>query len=354
MVANSRPAGRFRNAQQTHRHRTGPGAVSGRRSATRRARAVVSEFACATECSGSRPVSTPVAQDPGFAFVTSTFVTSTRTEALTRSAPMPAGRPGRPHPMTTTSGPPIPGPMDGLLVTRCLLATGEPMFSRLSPNVNTQSQFWRSTLSGVSADAESAARPSKIALRRTRIRKDLATAAIRIMSEKGFEATTIEDIARAADYHRSSFFRYFASKEEAVFFGIPELTETFRRECAAIRCQDGDRWSLVRDALIRTVSNWTDQGDPELFSRQFLLWNQDPGLQAPLASNLVTWSRIITDTFAPENRGTPADLYAHLVGGALMSTLRAAVESGGSPPRRFADRLEEACRMLEDGLSRHP
>ena len=34
--------------------------------------------------------------------------------------------------------------------------------------------------------------------------------------ERGFEATTIDDIATAADMSRRSFFHYFASKEDVV------------------------------------------------------------------------------------------------------------------------------------------
>ena len=58
------------------------------------------------------------------------------------------------------------------------------------------------------------ARLSKVELRRSRVRRDLAHCAVTLMAEKGFEATTVvEEIARAADYHPSSFFRYFNSKE---------------------------------------------------------------------------------------------------------------------------------------------
>jgi AcrR family transcriptional regulator len=53
--------------------------------------------------------------------------------------------------------------------------------------------------------------------KRQQTRERLTRAAMALFLDRGFEATTLDDIAAAADVSRRSFFHYFASKEDVVF-----------------------------------------------------------------------------------------------------------------------------------------
>ena len=59
--------------------------------------------------------------------------------------------------------------------------------------------------------------------RRLRTRRTIQAHALRLFADKGFQATTIEDIAAAAEMAPRTFFRYFPTKEEVVFWRSSRL-----------------------------------------------------------------------------------------------------------------------------------
>ena len=68
--------------------------------------------------------------------------------------------------------------------------------------------------------------------------------ALRLFDEKGFDAVSMDDIAREADVSRRSLFRLFPSKQSLVWGGLDEFVARFR----AALLTDGD------DALTLPVS----------------------------------------------------------------------------------------------------
>jgi AcrR family transcriptional regulator len=95
--------------------------------------------------------------------------------------------------------------------------------------------------------------------------------AMRLFGERGYQATTVEQVAAAAEVSPSTFFRYFPTKEDVVLYDAldPVLLEAFRAqpaELSPIQALRGAMWAVFgelpagelavqqeRDALIRSV-----------------------------------------------------------------------------------------------------
>lgn len=67
--------------------------------------------------------------------------------------------------------------------------------------------------------------------KRDRTRRALLEAAVELFENRGYEETTVADIAAVAEVGTRTFFNYFASKEELLF---PEQDERVRAAVAAI------------------------------------------------------------------------------------------------------------------------
>ncbi|QIS13096.1 TetR/AcrR family transcriptional regulator [Nocardia arthritidis] len=84
--------------------------------------------------------------------------------------------------------------------------------------------------------------------KKDRTRRALLEAAVELFETRGYEATTVADIAAAAEVGTRTFFNYFASKEELLF---PEPDERVRAAVAAIASRRSDERPV--EVLLRAL-----------------------------------------------------------------------------------------------------
>lgn len=116
-----------------------------------------------------------------------------------------------------------------------------------------------------------ARRPAK----KAPMREVLAQAAFQLFLERGFEQTTVDDIVARAGVGRRSFFRYFPSKEDAVF---PDHERCLADMTAFLdRAGDADPVDAVSDAARLVLRMYS--ADPEFSVQRYRLTREVPGLR---------------------------------------------------------------------------
>jgi mycofactocin system transcriptional regulator len=147
--------------------------------------------------------------------------------------------------------------------------------------------------------------------------------ALRLFTERGYEETTVEDIAAAAGVSRRTFFRYFDSKAAVLwneFDGeVQRLRAAFGALPADVELMDGIRQAVV------AVNHYRADDAPELRARMNLI-GAVPALQASAAPHYDAWEQVVAE-FAGARTGQPRDSLLPLaVGRTTLAACRAAYE----------------------------
>ena len=154
---------------------------------------------------------------------------------------------------------------------------------------------------------------------RDAVRAEIAKTAFQLFTERGFDQTTVDDIAVAAGLSRRSFFRYFASKEDAVLGMLNAVGDAIAAELAA-RPAGEPPWASLRRALDVLVTTYL--GDPTVALARFRLIHHTPALRTTLLDKQDRWQRSLSQVLAARLGVDPAhDLRPELLAAAALAAL---------------------------------
>ncbi|WP_280386826.1 TetR family transcriptional regulator [Nocardia wallacei] len=114
--------------------------------------------------------------------------------------------------------------------------------------------------------------------------------ALRLFAEKGYEATTVEEIAEAAGISRRTFFRQFRSKEDVVF---ADHEEQLARAQAYLDAAQEDPWDAVCEAVVGVFERFTQTR--ELAARRYRVVRQVTALRDREIVTVFRYERLFTD-----------------------------------------------------------
>ncbi|HSK25716.1 MAG TPA: TetR family transcriptional regulator [Jiangellales bacterium] len=185
--------------------------------------------------------------------------------------------------------------------------------------------------------------------KKLRTRRLLQSEALRLFAERGYEATTVEDIAAAAEVSPRTFFRYFASKEAVVL--EDEYDPLLFEELARIDPAEPPIRAMRRiiDALLPDI--YAEDRD-RILARTTLVYST-PHLRSAVNTQLAEFEAVVAETLAGVHGRAPDDLEARVVAAVAVAAMRCAIEqwvAGGGEPD-LGVLLDQAFDVVERGLT---
>ncbi len=140
-------------------------------------------------------------------------------------------------------------------------------------------------------DAPESAAGSRAAAQRLKMRRELAAAAMELFATKGYEATTVDEIAAAAGVARRTFFRHFRSKEEAIF---PDHDDTLIRAEAVLNAAPPHEHPL--DTVCRGIKEVMKMyaASPAVSVERYRLTREVPTLREREIASVARYERLFT------------------------------------------------------------
>ncbi|MEV6771457.1 TetR family transcriptional regulator [Nocardia sp. NPDC051030] len=178
------------------------------------------------------------------------------------------------------------------------------------------------------------ARPPRPTLRerkKERTRRAIRTEAFRLFREQGYNETTVEQIAEAADVSPSTFFRYFPSKDQVVL--ADDLDPVMIR---AIERQPKDMTVLqaIRQATIESFAELSSYDFGFETERTELLYSV-PELRGAVARELERNIDLMA-AIAAKRLGRDADDFeCRVLAGALTGAMLSQINEGPYDPDRI-------------------
>jgi mycofactocin system transcriptional regulator len=183
---------------------------------------------------------------------------------------------------------------------------------------------------------------------RSTTRARLEQVALGLFGARGFEGTTVDDIAGAAGISRRTFFRYFPSKNDVVWGDFDARLATMEDELEA-----ADTAVAPLEALTDVVVHFNAlPPDAVAAHRQRMsLILHVPALQAHSALRYAEWRAVVARFVAARTGGTEADPLPQLVGHVALGAAVASYERWlADPGLDLGEALAESFAQLRDGF----
>jgi AcrR family transcriptional regulator len=202
----------------------------------------------------------------------------------------------------------------------------------------------------MSLSSDEPAAPGRRESRKSQVRLALQAQALRLFGDNGYDRTTVADIASAAGVSERTYFRYFATKADAVTWDYID-----DRVIAAFRAQPAEITSVeaFRRALRASLAGFTNDELGDQTQRRRLM-NSVPELRSASLSQL--WASIdaMEDLLLERTGRANGDASVRALAGAIVGigvSMAATAQDGDLAPARITATYDRALRYLDQGFA---
>jgi mycofactocin system transcriptional regulator len=179
-------------------------------------------------------------------------------------------------------------------------------------------------------------------------REEIEGVALGLFADRGFEATTLDDIAVVVGVGRRTLFRYFESKNDIAWGDFDWVMDRLRTALV----EQGDGVPLMDALRIAVVesNSYPPEQLPGLRIRMTLI-TRTPALQAHSALRYEEWRGVVAEWAAERLGAAPDDLGPQAIAGAALGTAMATFGRWVKCPEENLDALlDSAFAMLAAGF----
>jgi AcrR family transcriptional regulator len=188
--------------------------------------------------------------------------------------------------------------------------------------------------------------------KKARTRAAIREHALRLFREQGYTATTVEQIAAAAEVSPSTFFRYFPSKEDVILRDDLDtrLIEAFERQPPGLSAI-----GAIRAATREAIASYTP-ADVAMIEQTTMLTSTVPEVRARAIDEFTRTIHTVADMLAKRTGRPEDDLAVRTVAGAIIGVMMALTlpawesETADWSLMDSLSHVDEALALLEAGM----
>jgi AcrR family transcriptional regulator len=185
--------------------------------------------------------------------------------------------------------------------------------------------------------------------KKQRTRERIVEAAFELFAERGFDGTTIADIAEAAEIAPRTFFSYFPSKDDVVFYDFEETQATI-----ASWLQNREPGTNAIDALRAGIASGVEEigpGDPREKQLRKRLMRENESLAAHSEHLKGKLADLLGEAVAEDLGDEPSDLRPRLVAAAFLAAIGLIDDMSEDEMSHSSETINSLLAFLRGGLA---